>query len=471
MMGDRGVRSSRICLQAPLLRLLALIYGCAAAANAFKPFTLDFLSIPEGFMSFRELGQCTSGNTSYAGVINPATLKYPKSFFLEIGGGAVCFSRESCEDSSLRRWTDLRVLLEEFMGMSSASVDYLASGIPVPMQFMASVQPGWIPGMFGDDTHPLDHMRGIYLPACTADIGVGRVDAKYGNKVYMHHGGIGVRAMLTAVKELIPDLENFYLYGGSGGGVAAAAWMIPVADLFPDAKVLALVDSGFHMMPGTEVFKYFYNDVSWSHGPGEQEASKVYKSVEVPSFDWVDLRSIATQLTGYEGRVKIAYIGCDNDHIVYSDRKLMGKYITVYNDSDNTQVEDMWKFLTVTHKCAPEGSMFSWVAKCTTHHLTKEMGPSWAAYTDRDRHPDVRIDNAIGVKDFVHNFLLGKTLDPRDPHRTMFWYDNRTAQLRDETCPSSDWGDVSSAFPYFLGARTLWVAGFAMFSRAFAELL
>lgn len=319
--------------------------------------------------------------------------------------------------------------------MSKQEFDYLKTGVPLPLEFMGSLQPGWIPGSFGDNMHPLDGMYGAYLPSCTADIGIGRVDARYSNRTWFHHGGISIRKILSALGDLIPDPEAVYLYGGSGGGVASAAWMSPVADSFPNAQVYCLVDSGFHMMPGTDIFKFFYNNVPWSHGPGEQLAAKVYTDYKVPSFDWLDIRSIATQLNGYGGRVKIAYIGCDNDHIVYSDRQLMGKYVTIYNDElySKHQVDEMWHFLTTTHACAPPGTVSSWVASCTHHHLTLKMGLEMTKMEKGDikttKYQSVQVKDGISVKDFIYNFLRGEPLDKDHPDRRHFWYDNRTTQM------------------------------------------
>lgn len=217
-----------------------------------------------------------------------------------------------------------------------------------------------------------------------------------------------------------------------------------VADTFPTAKVVALVDSGFHMMPGTDIFKFFYNHVEWSHGPAEKGAKKIHidpstnKPFEVPSFDWLDRRSMANTLKKYKGRAKIAYIGCDNDHIVYSDRQLMGKYASAFNDTMiNSQVDEMWKFLTTTHKCAPKGTVASWVAKCTTHHLTKKMGPEWAKNNGETGNPTVKIKDAISARSFVYNFLTSKPLDPLHPERHHFWFDNRTTQMQDIDCSDS----------------------------------
>jgi len=419
-----------------LIAIFVAHFNCCVADIYDGKFSLDFESIPPGHIAFRPLGKCTSGSTSYIGLINPAVLTHPDKFFLEISGGAVCFNKSSCEDSSLRRWTDIEVLLTEFMGVPKAMFDLLKQDIPVWLPLMGDLEPGWIPGQVREGTHPLDGMRGIFMPACTADIGVGRIDAKYEGNTFYHHGGMGIRSILTAVKKLIPDLSKMVLYGGSGGGVASAAWAPSVADAFPKANVYALVDSGFHLMPGTDIFTWFYKNVPWSHGPGESKAEKVW-NVDVPKFDWSDLQSMATELNGYGGRVKVAYIGCDNDHIVYSDRRLIGKYIGEFNDTHHigSQVSNMWDFLTMTHKCATEGSVSSWVASCTEHHLTRLLGAKWAKNESTlAKNPNVKVDNGITAQDFVYNFLSDRPLDPANPGRHAFWYTDRTSQMQETNC-------------------------------------
>jgi hypothetical protein len=281
---------------------------------------------------------------------------------------------------------------------------------------------------------------------------------------------MSILRLLLGVQKLLPDLEEFFIYGGSGGGVSSAAWAPTVADMFPMANVYALVDSGFHLMPGTDIFKYFFNNVAWSHGPGEQQAKKVYTEYTVPTFDWLDVRAIATQLHGYGGRVKIAYMGCDNDYIVYGDRKLMGQYaVTNYNDTYYTtkQVLEMWTFLENSHKCAPAGTVFSWVASCSAHHLTRVHGANWAeiergeSYAAPDAAPTV--PGAISARDFVYNFLKGQPLDPNNPMRYHFWYDNRTDEMAAVDCASgSAYQEASNAFRFSSTSTAVWFVKLAL---------
>merc|ERR1719379_2673836 len=101
-------------------------------------------------------------------------------------GGAVCFNNASCNDGSLRRWTDLKVLLTEFMGMSTPMWDFLSSGSPIAVAAYAAAGTGYVPD--GVTSHPLNGRRGIFIPTCTADLHVGNIDIDYNGKMVYHHG-------------------------------------------------------------------------------------------------------------------------------------------------------------------------------------------------------------------------------------------------------------------------------------------
>eukprot|EP00427_Karlodinium_veneficum_P026587 CAMPEP_0169207756 /NCGR_PEP_ID=MMETSP1016-20121227/13762_1 /TAXON_ID=342587 /ORGANISM="Karlodinium micrum, Strain CCMP2283" /LENGTH=265 /DNA_ID=CAMNT_0009285073 /DNA_START=59 /DNA_END=854 /DNA_ORIENTATION=+ len=264
-------------------------------------------------MVFRQHGVCSSGNPAFVGVVMPETLTRPNEFFIEFMGGAVCFNKGSCTDPGLSYWTDIEVLLVQEYGMTKNVFNLLTGGFPLPLINFGALGGGWLPGMFAD--HPLEGMRGIFVPTCSADVVMGRHDASYDNtsRVWTHHGGMQLREILTALTQAIPDVTKIFVQGGSGGGVAAAAWVAQLADQWPDAQIRALVDSGFHL----HFIQMVLDNVVWSPGPGGQQALKIYDQYTVPSMDWREVHAFEERLKLYNGRARIAYIGCDEDGIVY----------------------------------------------------------------------------------------------------------------------------------------------------------
>merc|ERR1719468_575344 len=157
-------------------------------------------------------------------------------------------------------------LLTNGMGLDEGTQGLLTSGSPLPLSMVASMKPGWLPG---DSSHPLFGRSGIYFITCTGDFMMGRHTLTYEDGYEAkHHGGKNLDRVLSAVQRQRPTISDFAVYGGSGGGLTAAAWMSRVADMWPMAKVSALVDSGFYMMPGHSFFDFLYNFVPWSTGPG-----------------------------------------------------------------------------------------------------------------------------------------------------------------------------------------------------------
>merc|ERR1740130_766536 len=103
------------------------------------------------------------------------------------------------------------------MGVDRPTWELLRTGKPVPLSLFGGLKPGWVPGTVTNGVHPLDGVQGIYLPSCTGDINVGRIDADYEGQAFSHHGGMAIRTLLNAVKKAKPNLTDFYIYGGSGG--------------------------------------------------------------------------------------------------------------------------------------------------------------------------------------------------------------------------------------------------------------
>lgn len=386
-----------------------LIYG------EDKITELSFDDVTPGTISFRPHGICTNGESSYIGLINPPELKHKDKFFLELMGGAVCFSEDSCTDKDLIRWTSLKQMMRDQAGQANDDVyNMLASGISAPITMLKPMNPGYFPY---DDKHPLSGRLGIFFPSCNADIALGRHDIVYSaNYTGHHHGGLNMRTLLNAVKKTLPELSEFHVLGGSGGGVAAAAWGTEIADMWPTAKVKVLVDSGFHMMPGTRLFEYFYDHIRWSPGPGGQQKG-MHKDVKVPQTDWRLKSAIADAIAPYNGRVKIAYIGCDEDYIIDSQREMMAKYVSDFKKTDIDQAPEMWAFVTSTHKCAPDRTVYSYIMKCDDHH-----------YTSRDKlgdAPKYQVDN-VTLDSFIVNFFNSVPPDPKNPDRVTFWFEEHS---------------------------------------------
>jgi len=217
--------------------------------------------------------------------------------------------------------------------------------------------------------------------------------------------------------------------------VAAAAWLPSIADLWPTANVKGLVDSGFHILPGSTTFKYFYEQAPWGPGPpgslGDDGsiATGIYKEqvyANLPKFDWRNLDAIPTELASYDGRVQIAYLSCLDDRIVYSDRVLLRSYaVNKGNDDIITKAKhhsDIWSFLTNLHKCAPNFT-FSYVQDCTAHHQTRSGfgAPARAGY--------------VSAKLFTERFLTGtRPIDVNHASMQNFWFEDHTATGVDAKC-------------------------------------
>lgn len=363
-----------------------------------------------GTIAFYQLGgKCGTGEPAYYGYLEPATLT-SDAIFLEMMGGAVCFNQASCKDDWLSAWMNITYFLSEKLKASAEEISYLKSGAPLPLGSFENITQkaaGWLPV---DASHPLYGRRGVYYPTCTGDIMMGRHTLTYEDGyIAHHHGAKNMRKVLDALKAGLPNATEITVYGGSGAGVSTSLWMTEIADIWPKAQVSALVDSGFHMMPGSKFFEFFYNNVQWSVGPGGDNAGKM-KDVKVPRWEWLEEAGISNELTRYNGRIKIAYIACEMDSTVLSDRDRMSKY-SEFSGKTIDQLREMWCFLTHLHRDAPKGTAFSYIANCANHHLTRHGFPETA-----------NLYNEITLKTFTENFLLGKAPDENATNRSTFWY-------------------------------------------------
>lgn len=229
-----------------------------------------------------------------------------------------------------------------------------------------------------------------------------------------HTGSKTMSAILTDVHLSYPNLTDIVIYGGSGGGVSSSAWLPIIADMWPEANVTGLVDSGFHIFPGSKLFQDFYDKSAWGPGPAGQ-GNGTETGFEVPDFDWREADAVARHVASFDGRVKIAYLACIDDDVVYQDRGKLASYANLGTPLENLldhhqQHEDTWNFIATLHHCTPQGSSFSYIQNCSNHHQT------------RNGFAVTNPDTTVTPKQFVERILNGQSPDPTDATRTQFWY-------------------------------------------------
>eukprot|EP00746_Dinoflagellata_sp_MGD_P158053 gnl/MRDRNA2_/MRDRNA2_86375_c0_seq1.p1 gnl/MRDRNA2_/MRDRNA2_86375_c0~~gnl/MRDRNA2_/MRDRNA2_86375_c0_seq1.p1 ORF type:complete len:294 (+),score=44.86 gnl/MRDRNA2_/MRDRNA2_86375_c0_seq1:118-882(+) len=197
--------------------------------------------------------------------------------------------------------------------------------------------------------------------------------------------------------------------------------------MWPSAKIVAFADSSFHIMPGTKLSRYFYEESPWGSGPAGQGPG-LETDVEVPDFDWRAPDAVARHISSFDGRVIIAYLACLDDSIVYSDRWLIGQFAK-FNEtlgslaSKSQQHNDTWQYMHNMHACAPKGSVYSYIQNCTSHFQTLN---GYAADNPR----------MISAKKFAYNVVVGNAPDSDDPERTRFWFKQAVAPDGSDKCPS-----------------------------------
>jgi len=255
--------------------------------------------------------------------------------------------------------------------------------------------------------------------------------------------------LLQAIQEEQSDLERITLIGASGSGVSRVAWAPVVANMFPTTEVLVLADSAMHVLPGTEVFKYFWNKVQWSPNPTAQhDLAKLYapNMTSLPTFDWRSFSAIPNMLWHYDGRVKVLYIGCNKDEVVLGDRVALTKYA---NLSVATSVEEeMWDFLQRLARDSPPGCAFSYISNGTCHHQTRKgfMG----AINARD-------SSDVGPQKFTEAFLKGKLSVPAHA-----WCCDKTAPVTATPAAQSEASSADSTMPSLIALAS--AAAWALFA-------
>eukprot|EP00933_Yihiella_yeosuensis_P025107 TRINITY_DN19483_c0_g1_i1.p1 TRINITY_DN19483_c0_g1~~TRINITY_DN19483_c0_g1_i1.p1 ORF type:complete len:456 (-),score=69.11 TRINITY_DN19483_c0_g1_i1:142-1509(-) len=419
-----------------LFKMMSLIFSTLIVVDSFFPsraFVLPFSKVGAGKVAFFKSGKCGDGKDGYYGVLTPLNDTEPDKIFIEIMGGAVCFNEKSCTDKVLQNYFSIDNFLSKSLELNDFTIGVLKSGFPLNVKDLPAqgINPGYFP--YTQD-HPFARRKGVYMVMCTADVMVGRHTVKYNEKFTgYHHGAINFNNLLTSLQKQFPNLKEIAMLGGSGAGVATAAWSGEVASRFPKAKVAAFVDSGFHLFPGTDAFKWFWDNVAWSPGKGG-EKNIVDKSPGLPNFDWRSQLAIVEQLRKYPGRLKIAYVACNNDSVVFGDRSILSQYSDYNGSKEINQYQQMWSYISNLHKCAPPGSAYSYIANCDSHHLTRN------GFKPAHNNPGM-----MKIENFTNNFLLMKQVDPTDAKRTSFWYEGHNVLAEGGACSEAKTREASLA--------------------------
>jgi len=403
----------------------AVLLTAAGLGATFARAELTFPDVPQGNIKFSELEGmvCGKGTQAYYGFMGGEGDAVGKKFFLEIMGGAVCFNKESCNDDWLGEWMDIKGLLMNKFGVDEPTWGALSQGLVVPTVMPLLADKAYFPVIKSEGTNPFNKAPGIFFPTCTADIMMGRHDLTYEDANSSisdhyeahHHGGLNLNLVMQAIKRTYPNLEEFLIMGGSGGGVSSSVWMSKIAEMWPNAQVTALVDSGFHMFPGSSFARFYYDNVEWSNGPGGDNKGRLPMPAgqSLPDMAWTSKFAIVDDLKAHSN-LRVAYIACNQDRIVDSDRLLMNQYSS-FDGTAIQQAEEMWDFLTLLDQCAPMGRALSYVGDCSEHHLTKGSVKS-----------DANLPNTITLSTFVNNFLAGAAPDAQEVNRSAYWFESQT---------------------------------------------
>lgn len=382
--------------------VLAPVVGAVTPSlpSGKAPGTITFVPLEEG--------KCGDGGTPYFGYVEPALNSDPDSFFILIAGGSICFNKSTCEDEYDRAWLSADAFFEEKLGANEATRTSMKNGDPMQLsEFLSTTKPGYIPA---DSSHPLYGRRGLFLPTCTGDFLLGQRAVEYDNQLTVHHrGALNMRLTLAMVKTSLPALKKLTVYGGSGGGVAAAAWMGDIATTFPAAAVDVLVDSGFLMFPGSAIYDFMSEKAPWR---------KPTTGTAFPQLAWSQPEALAGTLKSSAGRLRLAYVGCDGDNIVVNDRKSMRNNGADVGLSLHYH-KDMFCFLAHLQADAPAASAYSYFSECNLHYISRESFPEVA-----------NIANTITAKAFVDSFLRGEApADPSDAARQTWWFDQHDTSI------------------------------------------
>lgn len=390
--------------------LLLLGVGAVSAAVPRKLELPDVTTLAPDSIYFLPLADelCGEGNPMYYGIVTPKKINTTKRVWVENMGGAICFNEKSCMDKEFIVWLDLMRTVQRYIGnpppqFGSLQTFFgmLVSGAPIPLSLFRQFKVSYFPNGDGD---PLDGEVGFYYPSCTGDGGLGNHHVNYSSaEVIRHSGGASYMLLLQAIQDKFSDMERMTLIGASGSAVSRVAWAPAVADMFPTTQIHVLADSAMHVLPGTDVFSYFWNEVQWSPSPeGKHDLATVYAPgmTSLPAFDWRSPTAISDMLQRYDGRVKLLYISCNHDKVVIGDRVLLAGYANLTVATDKEEVaEEMWEFLQRLTRDAPAGSVFTYISEGDCHHQTRK--PFGAAVNASDASDP-------GPEKFTEAFLKGE---------------------------------------------------------------
>lgn len=395
-----------------------LLLGTRAASLLPEEVELpDFSKLEPDSIYFFKLGdqKCGKGTDLYYGVVLPPKITTTNRYWIESMGGAVCFNEGSCADREFGVWLDLLSVIARYAGSTASMFGgsenlfrMLSSGQAVGMSLFRGLEAAYHPSQEGA---ALEGEVGLYFPSCTGDAGLGNYDVQYDSSTDTRHGGaVSYMVMLQALKRKNANLERLTLIGASGSAVSRVAWAPTVADLFPSTQINVLADSAMHILPSTEAFNYFWENVQWSPNPsGKHDQAKIYapEVASLPTFDWRKQSWTSDMLRQYNGRIKVLYLACDKDSVAFSDRSGLSAYA---NLTINTTVdEEMWDFLQRLTRDAPAGTVYTYVSQGTCHHQTRSgfMAANAGA--------------VVGPKEFTEQFLKGET-----PVNAHLWCCNKT---------------------------------------------
>lgn len=150
--------------------------ACLAAVLGVSGLPWD--QMPPSTFKLVQNGTCGNGESSYIALITPEELTEPDKIFIEIMGGAICFSKESCLNKDLGvRNMGIEAAMIETMSVPGEMVAMITSGAAIPLAMLQQVNPGFLP--YAGEEHPMTGRRGLFMIACTGDINLGRREVTY----------------------------------------------------------------------------------------------------------------------------------------------------------------------------------------------------------------------------------------------------------------------------------------------------
>ena len=105
-----------------------------------------------------------------------------------------------------------------------------------------------LPGIYDstEEANPFKDWYHVFIPYCTGDIHWGNAEVDYGAAagVIQHKGAVNAQAVMDWVKENFSAPESIFVTGCSAGAYGAIGWAPRIIEMFPEAKVTQMGDSG-----------------------------------------------------------------------------------------------------------------------------------------------------------------------------------------------------------------------------------